>query len=176
MAYFLLVSGKSGICRGSSSYRNSAGWHDVMEIGRPLSGSGYRYQGRDELRRRVEVKMASEARARQISDLLSRESVLPWIAIQAAYNDKDSSHWTFFDVSSGAYSSGTDDSSATGSSIHYIFEFRSAREASGSWQTAIRTPVPRTGVDAGNVVERETDKAVLALPVPSYLKQPGRDF
>jgi hypothetical protein len=39
MAYFMLVMGKAGICRGASSHRNNASWHDVTDLGRPLSGS-----------------------------------------------------------------------------------------------------------------------------------------
>ena len=80
--------GKGGICRGESSHRDKSGWHDVTDIGRPLSGSGYRYQGRDELSPRVEVKMASGSRAGQIADLLSRDTVVPWVAVEAAYNGK----------------------------------------------------------------------------------------
>jgi hypothetical protein len=70
MAYFMLVIGKQGICRGASSYRNNAGWHELTDLARPLSGSGYQYSGRDELSRLVEAKMVSEARGRQIAALL----------------------------------------------------------------------------------------------------------
>jgi len=84
MAYFLLVMGKAGVCRCASSHRNNAGWHDATEIRRPLSGSGYQYQGRDELKRRVEVKMVSEPIGRQIADLLSRETVVPWVVLRLA--------------------------------------------------------------------------------------------
>jgi hypothetical protein len=171
MAYFLLVTGKAGICRGASSHRNNAGWHDVTELSRPLSGSGYRYQGRDELHRRVEVKMVSELRGRQIADLLSREAVLPWVAVEAAYDGKAQSWWTFFDVRSAGYSSGTDYNSPTKSSISYIFEFGSARWAAGAWPGAIRTQVPKVGVDPHRVVDRETNQAITTLPVPSSLKR-----
>jgi len=171
MAYFLLVMGKAGICRGASSHRNNAGWHDVTEIRRPLSGSGYQYQGRDELKRRVEVKMVSEPRGRQIADLLSRETVVPWVAVEAAYDGKAQDWWTFFDVTSAGYSSGTDDSSPTKSSISYIFEFRSARWGGGPWLGAIRTQVPRAGLDPSRVVDRDTNQAITTLPVPSSLKR-----
>jgi hypothetical protein len=98
MAYFMLVMGKQGICRGASSYRSNAGWHDVTDLARPLSGSGYRYQGRDELSRRVEVRMVSETRGRQIGALLERDGIVQWVAVEAAYDGKASSWWTFFDV------------------------------------------------------------------------------
>ncbi len=75
MAYFMLVTGKQGICRGASSYRNNAGWHELTDIARPLSGSGYQYRGRDELSRRVEVKMVEEARGRQIGIVLERDGI-----------------------------------------------------------------------------------------------------
>ena len=100
MPYFMLVMGKQGICRGASSYRNNAGWHDVTDVARPLSGSGYQYHGRDELKRRVEVKMVSEPRGREIGGLLERDKILKWVAIEAVYNDKPYSWWTFFDVTS----------------------------------------------------------------------------
>jgi hypothetical protein len=172
MAYFLLVMGKAGICRGMSSHRDNAGWHDVTDIGRPLSGSGYRYQGRDELSPRVEVKMVSGSgsRAGQIADLLSRDSVLPWVAVEDVYDGKGQSWWTFFDVRSGGYSAGSDDSSPTRSSIHYIFEFESARWSMGTWPGAIRTPIPKVGLDPSSVVGRETRQAITTLPVPSSLK------
>jgi hypothetical protein len=171
MAYFLLVMGKAGICRGASSYRNNAGWHEVTDLSRPLSGSGYQYQGRDELRRRVEVKMVSEPRGRQIADLLSRDAIVPWVAVEAAYNGKAQEWWTFFDVESAGYSSGTDDSSPTRSSISYIFEFQSARWSMGTWPGAIRTQVPKVGVDPERVVDRDTNQAVTTLPVPNSLKR-----
>lgn len=171
MAYFLLVMGKAGICRGDSRHRDKAGWHDVTEIGRPLSGSGYRYQGRDELSPRVEVKMVSGTRAGQIADLLSRDAVLPWVAIEDAYDGKAQSWWTFFDVTSAGYSAGTDDSSPTRSSIHYIFEFESARWSMGTWPGAIRTQIPKVGLDPSSAVARDTRQAITTLPVPSSLKK-----
>src|SRR5215831_1775734 len=146
MAYFMLVMGKQGICRGASSYRNNAGWHDVTDIGRLLSGSGYRYQGRDELNRRVEVRMVSETRGHQIAALLDRDGTVPWVAIEAAYNGKATSWWTFFDVTSAGYAAGTDYDSPTGGFISYTFEFRSARTGSGPWPGAIRTEVPKVGL------------------------------
>jgi hypothetical protein len=164
--------GKAGICRGASSHRNNAGWHDVTEIGRPLSGSGYQYQGRDELKRRVDIKMVSEPRGRQISDLLSGRAVLPWVAVEeTGYDGKARSWCTFFDVTSGGYSSGTDNSSPTRSSISYIFEFKSARSGGGAWPGAVRTQVPKVGVDPERVVDRDTNQAVTTLPVPSSLKR-----
>ena len=108
MAYFMLVMGKQGICRGASSYRNNAGWHDLTDLARPLSGSGYQYRGRDELNRRVEAKMFEEARARQITALLDRDKILPWVAVEAAYDGKPQSWRTFFDVTSAGYFAGTD--------------------------------------------------------------------
>jgi hypothetical protein len=171
MAYFMLVMGKQGICRGASSYRSNAGWHDVTGLARPLSGSGYRYQGRDELSRRVEVRMVSETRGRQIGALLERDGIVQWVAVEAAYDGKASSWWTFFDVTSAGYAAGTDYDSPTGSFISYIFEFRSARWNTGAWPGAIRTEVPKVGLDPGRVVDRDTDQAVLALPVPDSLKK-----
>ena len=78
MPCFLLVMGKPGLCRGPSSYRNNAGWHDPADIGRSLSGSGYQHGGRDELTRRVEVKMFEENRAHQVVTLLDNDELLPW--------------------------------------------------------------------------------------------------
>jgi hypothetical protein len=169
MAYFMLVMGKVGLCRGSSSYRNSDGWHDVTGIGRPLSGSGYRYQGRDELNRRVEVKMVWESRAHQIAGLLDHDGI-QWVAIEEVYDGKARSWWTFFDVS-GGWGEGTDDSSPNKSSLWYDFEFRSARYGTGVWPGAIRTQIPKTGVDPSRVVDSETNQAILALPVPASLKR-----
>jgi hypothetical protein len=167
----MLITGKAGICRGASNHRNNAGWHDVTEIARPLSGSGYQHRGRDELNRRVEVKMAWEERANLISNLLSRDSILPWVAIEEAYDGKASGWWTFFDVGSAGYSSGTDYNSPTKSSIAHIFEFGSARWALGAWPGAGRTQIPKTGLDPQRAVERDTNQAVLTLPVPSSLKR-----
>jgi len=171
MPYYMLVMGKQGICRGASSYRNNAGWHELTDLARPLSGSGYQYQGRDELSRRVEARMVSEARGQQISALLDRDGTLQWVAVEAAYNGKASSWWTFFDVTSAGYAAGTDYDSPTGSFISYTLEFRSARYNSGTWPGAVRTEVPKVGVDPGRVVDRDTDQAVLALPVPDSLKR-----
>jgi hypothetical protein len=172
MPYYLMVMGKRGICRGSSSYRNNAGWHDLTGIGRPLSGSGYQHGGRDELKRRVELKLAEETRAHQIAVLLDNDKTLPWVAVEATgYDDKPQSWWTFFDVTSAGFSEGTDYDSPTGGSISYIFEFGSARWNTGTWPGAIPTQVPKVGLDPGRVVDRDTDQAVLALPVPDSLKR-----
>ena len=171
LAYFLLVNGKAGICRGSSSWRNNAGWHDVTDLYRPLSGSGYQYQGRDELKRRVEVRMVSETRGHQIAGLLDRDGTVPWVAIEEAYNDKATSWWTFFDVTSAGYAAGTDYDSPTGSFISYTFEFGSARDGDGAWPGAVRTEIPKTGLDPSSVVDRVTDQAVRDLPVPESLKR-----
>ena len=171
MAYFLLVMGKAGICRGASSHRNNAGWHEATEIGRPLSGSGYQHRGRDELHRRVEVKMPAEPRGLRIADVMSGGAIVPWVAIESIWGGKAQGWWTFFDVGSAGYSSGTDYSSPTGSSISYIFEFQSARWAMGVWPGAIRTPVAKVGVDPQRAVERETNQAITTLPVPGYLKR-----
>jgi len=171
MAYFMLVMGKQGICRGISSWRNNAGWHDVTEINRPLAGSGYRYDGRDELNRKVEVKMVSEPHGRRISGLLERNGVVTWLAIEEAYDGKARSWWTFFDVTAAGYSVGTDHDSPTGNSIAYIFEFRSARTGGGPWPGAVRTQIPRTGLDPSSAVARDTDRAVMNIPVPRYLKE-----
>ena len=172
MAYFMLVMGKSGLCRGASSYRNNAGWHDVTDLGRPLSGSGYRYHGRDELNRQVEVKMVWEPRGQQIASLLERDGILQWVAVEAAaYDGTAQSWWTFFDATSAGASSGTDYDSPTGSSLSYIFEFRSARWGMGPWPGAIRTQVPKVGLDPDRVVDRDTDQAVTTLPVPDSLKR-----
>jgi hypothetical protein len=128
MGYFLLFMGKAGICHGASSHRNNAGWHDVTDIGRPLSGSGYQYRGRDEMHRRVEVRMTSAMHGAQVDELLWRQAVAPWVAIEATgYDGKAQSWWTFFDVRSAGYSTGTDYDSPTKSSTSYIFEFGSAR-------------------------------------------------
>ena len=175
MPYYLLVMGKAGICKGASSYRNNAGWHEVTDMHRPLSGSGYNYYGRDELKRRVQVKMVSEERSRQIADLLSRDTVIPWVALEYDYYGKASSWLTFFDVSSAGYFSGTDYNSPTKGSIAYTFEFQSARMGSGAWPGALRTKVPKTGVDPERVVDQETDNVVSNLPVPSSLKN-GRGY
>ena len=114
MAYFMLVTGKQGICRGASSYRNNAGWHEMTDIARPLSGSGYQYRGRDELSRRVEVKMIEESRGRQIGVVLERDGILPWVAVEAASSDgKPQFWWTFFDVRSAGFAAGTDYNSPT---------------------------------------------------------------
>ncbi len=171
MAYFMLVTGKQGICRGASLYRNSAGWHDLTDIARPLSGSGYQYQARDQLSRRVEVKMVEEPRARQIGLLLGRDGILPWVAVEAASDGKPQFWWTFFDVSSAGFAAGTDYDSPTGGSMSYIFEFGSARWNTGTWPGAIPTQVPKVGLDPSRVVDRDTDQAVLALPVPELLKR-----
>jgi hypothetical protein len=172
MAYFMLVTGKQGICRGASSYRNNAGWHELTDIARPLSGSGYQYRGRDELSRRVEVKMVEESRGRQIGIVLERDGLLPWVAVEAASSDgKPQFWWTFFDVRSAGFAAGTDYDSPTGSSMSYIFEFGSARWNAGTWPGAIPTQVPKVGLDPGRVVDRDTDQAVLALPVPESLKR-----
>jgi hypothetical protein len=171
MPYFLLVMGKRGLCRGSSSYRNNAGWHDLTDIGRPLSGSGYQHGGRDELKRRVEVKMFEETRAHQIVTLLDNDKILPWVAVESAYSGKPASWWTFFDVRSAGFSAGTDYDSPSGSSLSYIFEFGSARWNTGTWPGAIPTQVPKVGLDPERVVDRDTDQAVLALPVPESLKR-----
>lgn len=171
MAYFMLVMGKTAICRGASTWRNNAGWHDLTWIARPLSGSGYRYQGRDELNRRVEVKMVSEPRGSEISNLLARDKVLPWVAIEAGYDGKASMWWTFFDVESAGYASGTDDSSPTGASMSYIFEFSSARFDTGAWTGAARTQIPKVGLDPSRAVDNATNHAVMNLPVPSSLKK-----
>ena len=172
MAYFMLVTGKQGICRGASTYRNNAGWHDLTDIARPLSGSGYRNRGRDELNRRVEVKMFEEPRARQIGLLLDRDQILPWVAVEAASSDgKPQFWWTFFDVRSAGFGAGTDYDLPTGSSMSYIFEFGSARWNTGTWPGAIPTQVPKVGLDPSRVVDRDTDQAVLALPVPDFLKR-----
>src|SRR5262245_52321778 len=176
MAYYMLVRGKAGICKGASSYRNNAGWHEARWIARPLSGSGYRHDGRDELKRRVEVNMVSESRANLISDLLARDTVLPWVAIESVYNDKPSWWWTFFDVQSAGYGAGTDYSSPTGGFISYIFEFGSARTNSGAWPGAIRTEIPKVGLDPSKVVTRDTDEAVRNLPVPQSLKRRGSSY
>ena len=117
MAYFLLVMSKAGICRGASSHRNNAGWHELTEIGRPLSGSGYQHRGRDELHRRVEVKMPAERHGLRIADLMYGGATVPWVAIEAAWGGKAQGWWTFFDVGSAGYASGTDYNSPTGSSI-----------------------------------------------------------
>jgi hypothetical protein len=172
MAYFMLVMGKRGICLGASNYRNNAGWHELTDMARPLSGSGYQYRGRDELSRRFEVKMVQEPRARQLSVLLGNEGTLPWIAVEAAYDGKPQSWWTFFDVTSAGYGAGTDYDSPTGSSMSYTFGFGSARWNTGTWPGAIPTKVPNVGLDPGRVVDRDTDQAVLALPVPESLKRP----
>jgi hypothetical protein len=171
MAYFMLVTGKAGICRGASSWRNNAGWHDVTDLYRPLSGSGYQYQGRDELKRRVEARMVAEARGHQIGALLDRDKTLPWVAIEEAYSGQARTWWTFFDVTSAGYAAGTDYDSPTGGFIAYTFEFGSARTGSGPWPGAIRTQIPKVGLDPSRVVERDTDSAVLALPVPESLKR-----
>ncbi len=172
MAYFMLVMGKQGICRGASSYRNNAGWHDLADIARPLSGSGYNPQGRDELKRRVEVKMFEQTRSRQIAIILDQDKILPWVAVEATgYDGKPRSWWTFFDVTSAGYAAGTDYDSPTGSFLAYTFEFRSARTNVGTWPGAIPTQVPKTGVDPERVVDRDTDDAVSALPVPESLKR-----
>jgi|ERR1700722_4009614 hypothetical protein len=171
MPYFMLVMGKQGICRGASDYRNNAGWHELTKLGRPLSGSGYRHGGRDELNRRVEATMAEESRAHQIAVLLERDGTLPYVAVEAAYDGKPTSWWTFFDVRSAGYSAGTDYDSPTGGTISYIFEFGSARWNTGTWPGAIRTQVPNVGLDPGRVVDRDTDQAILALPVPDSLKR-----
>jgi len=171
LAYFMLVNGKQGICRGASSWRHNAGWHDVANIGRPLSGSGYQYQGRDELKRRVEVRMVSETRGHQIAALLDRDGTVPWVAIEEAYNDKANGWWTFFDVTSAGYAAGTDYDSPTGSFISYTFEFGSARSGDGTWPGAVRTEIPKTGLDPSSVVDRATDQAVRDLPVPESLKR-----
>ncbi len=166
MAYFMLVMGKGGICKGASSYRNNAGWHEVTDMHRPLSGSGYNPQGRDELKRVVAVKMVSEQRSRQISDLLSRDKVIPWVALELDWYGKTSSWLTFFDVSSAGYFSGTDDNSPTRVSVTYTLEFQSARSGSGAWPGALKTKVPTTGVDPERVVDRVTDNVVTNLPRP----------
>lgn len=171
MAYFMLVMGKQGICRGASTYRNNAGWHDLADMARPLSGSGYNPQGRDELKRRVEVKMIEESRSRQIAVVLDSDKILQWVAVEEAYDGKPRCWWTFFDATSAGYAAGTDYDSPTGSSLSYTFEFRSARTNSGTWPGAIRTEVPKTGVDPERVVDRDTDQAILALRVPDSLKR-----
>jgi hypothetical protein len=171
MSYFMLVRGRSSLCRGVSSYRNKAGWHDVIEIGRPLSGSGYRHKGRDDLKPRVEIKLVSQDSTLHISTVLLRDKTLPWVAVEAAgYDGKPRYWWTFFNVESAGYSAGTDDNSPTGGSIHYILEFRSARFGTGAWPGATPTTVPRTGLDPGRAVDRDTGSAVAALPVPRALK------
>ena len=96
---------------------------------------------------------------------------MKWVAVEAVYNDKPYSWWTFFDVTSAGYFAGTDYDSPTGSSIAYTFEFRSARTNSGTWPGAIPTQVPKVGLDPERVVDRDTDQAVLALPVPDSLKR-----
>ena len=73
MAYFMLVMGKAGICKGASNYRNNAGRHEVTDMHRPLSGSGYNPEGRDERKRLVDVKLVSEQRSRQLQSF-SRET------------------------------------------------------------------------------------------------------
>ncbi len=172
MGYFLLFMGKAGICHGASSHRNNAGWHDVTDIGRPLSGSGYQYRGRDEMHRRVEVRMTSAMHGAQVDELLWHQAVAPWVAIEATgYDGKAYSWWTFFDVRSAGYSTGTDYDSPTKSSTSYIFEFGSARWGGGAWPGAVRTPVPKVGLDPQRVVDRETNQAVTTLPVPTSLKR-----
>lgn len=171
MAYFLLVTGKQGICRGASSWRNNAGWHDLADMARPQSNSGYNPQGRDELKRRVEVKLIEETRSRQIGVVLDNDKVVPFVAVEEAYDGKPRNWWTFFDVTSAGFAAGTDYDSPTGSSISYTFEFGSARTGSGTWPGAVRTVVPKTGVDPERVVDRDTDQAILALRVPDSVKR-----
>jgi hypothetical protein len=171
MAYFMLVTGKAGICRGASDYRNNAGWHALTDLARPLSGSGYGDYGRDDLHRKVEVTLVAEPRAHQIASLLSREPVLPWVAVEAASDGKPYEWWTFFDVGSAGYGAGTDYNSPTGGFVSHIFEFASARWNTGTWPGAIRTQIPKVGLDPSRVVVRDTDSAVSNLPVPASLKK-----
>ena len=91
--------------------------------------------------------------------------------VKARWAEWGYSWWTFFDVRSAGYSTGTDYDSPTKSMTSYIFEFGSARWGSGAWPGAVRTPVPKVGLDPQRVVDRETDQAVTALPVPSSLKR-----
>lgn len=93
------------------------------------------------------------------------------VAVEASYDGKAQSWWTFFDISSAGYGVGTDDSSPTGSSISHIFEFRSARWGMGTWPGAVPTQVPKVGLDPHRVVDRETNQAITVLPVPSSLKR-----
>ncbi len=137
----------------------------------PLSGSGYRYQGRDELKRVVEVKMLDESRARQVSLLLERDKILQWVAVEAAYDGKPQMWWTFFDVTSAGASFGTDYSQPITNYMSYIFNFHSARWNVGTWPGAIPSQIPKVGLDPSSVVDRDTDQAVLALPVPDALKR-----
>ena len=104
MPYYMLVMGKAGLSRGASTYRNTSGWHELTGLARPLSGSGYQYQGRDELKHRVEASMWQEPRASMIADVLGRDRVLPWVAVEQSYGGKADGWWSFFDVSSGGYS------------------------------------------------------------------------
>ncbi len=67
--------------------------------------------------------------------------------------------------------SGTDYDSPTKGSVTYTFEFQSARMGSGAWPGALKTKVPKTGVDPERVVDSETDNVVTNLPVPSSLKK-----
>jgi hypothetical protein len=94
------------------------------------------------------------------------------VAIEAAYNDTAQQWWTFFDVELGGYAAGTDYSSPTGGFVSYIFAFGSARYNSGTWPGAIRTEIPKVGLDPGNAVVRDTNQAISALPVPASLKRP----
>jgi hypothetical protein len=55
--------------------------------------------------------------------------------------------------------------------MSYIFEFGSARWNTGTWPGAIPTQVPKVGLDPSRVIDRDTDQAVLALPVPESLKR-----
>jgi hypothetical protein len=171
MAYYLLFMGKAGICRGASPWRNNGGWHDVVAIGRPESGSGYRHDGRDEMHRRVQVKMTSQMRGGQVDELLWRRAVAPYVAIEEAYDGKGRYWWTFFDVSSAGWSTGTDYDSPTKSTTLYTFEFGSARWGSGAWPGAIRLDVSKIGYEPRRAVDRETNQAITALPVPSSLKR-----
>jgi hypothetical protein len=116
--------------------------------------------------------MVEESRGRQIGIVLERDGILPWVAVEAASSDgKPQFWWTFFDVRSAGFGAGTDYDSPTGSSMSYIFEFGSARWNTGTWPGAIPTQVPKVGLDPGRVVDRDTDQAVLALPVPESLKR-----
>jgi hypothetical protein len=164
--------GKAGICRGSSNHRHNGGWHELTEIARPLSGSGYRHDGRDEKARRVEVKLTSQMRGAQIDEFLWRKAMAPWVAVEVAYQGKGQSWWTFFDVRSAGWSTGTDYDSPTKSMTSYIFEFDSARWGSGPWPGAIRLDVSKIGYEPRRAVDRETNQAITTLPVPSTLKRP----
>ena len=115
--------------------------------------------------------MDSGLRGSEISNLLARDKVLPWVAVEAGSDGKASEWWTFFDVELAGYASGTDDSSPSGGSMNFIFEFSSARWDTGAWPGAARTKIPQTGLDPSRAVERATNHAITNLPVPSSLKK-----